>query len=661
MEPHHQGHETPVKFGRLARRLWSSPERETLHIDVDRWRSMPRLYGDVDDALIAGLRRRDGVRAERTVRAAERVCVHEFDLLGSGRFTPVDPDRPAVDGYQPIDWYLDPVRRLRFPRGIPYKSWKLYEMRPGLADIKYPWELARCQHWVALGQAFRLSGDDRFVREIANELRDFVEANPVGVGINWTSTMDVALRAVNWVLGLELVKTSGALDEAFHREALRALAEHGRFIRANLENTYEVTSNHFLSNVVGLWFLGAVFADTPPGREWTAFARHALEHELEVQVLPDGADYESSVPYHRLVAELFLGAARLGDAIGAPLSAGYRSRLGGMAAFHAAVLRPDGLMPQVGDADDGRLHVFTDYGGWLPQDGRHLLAAAGAMFGDTGWLEAAGDLALWEAAWWGLSSAGPQPGRGDARPARARLFPHAGVAVAGDAVSGTYLIITNGVVGTNGFGNHKHNDQLSFELHAGGAPLIVDPGSFVYTSDSAARNRFRGTSCHNTITIDGVEQNEIKPEWLFRMFETSRAEHVSFSGGEDTTEYVGRHHGYERLAKPVTHERAFRFEKASGRLQIADRLLGTGEHELRWHFHIAPGVSVEHVGDDVLLSRSGRQWRLGFPAGLDVSLSPDQYSPSYGVRLTCMAINFTIFAAIDRTLEWCFVVEPSRC
>jgi hypothetical protein len=62
-----------------------------------------------------------------------------------------------------------------------------------------------------------------------------------------------------------------------------------------------------------------------------------------------------------------------------------------------------------------------------------------------------------------------------------------------------------------------------------------------------------------------------------------------------------------------------------------------------------------------LLSRGGRQWRLGFPAGLDVSLSPDQYSPSYGVRVACMAINFTIFAAIDRTLEWCFVVEPSRC
>ena len=48
-------------------------------------------------------------------------------------------------------------------------------MRPGRADIKLPWELARCQHWPVLGQAYRLTGDDRFALEIARELRDFMD------------------------------------------------------------------------------------------------------------------------------------------------------------------------------------------------------------------------------------------------------------------------------------------------------------------------------------------------------------------------------------------------------------------------------------------------------------------------------------------------------
>ena len=72
-----------------------------------------------------------------------------------------------------------------------------------------------------------------------------------------------------------------------------------------------------------------------------------------------------------------------------------------------------------------------------------------------------------------------------------------------------YLLASNGIVGTKGFGNHKHNDQLSFEYHAAGVPLIVDPGSFVYTSDFDARNLFRSTASHNTLQIDGFSLRDI--------------------------------------------------------------------------------------------------------------------------------------------------------
>ena len=71
------------------------------------------------------------------------------------------------------------------------REWNLEQMRPGRADIKLPWELARCQHWPLLGQAYRLTGDDRFALEIARELRDFMEANPIGTAstgpARWTS------------------------------------------------------------------------------------------------------------------------------------------------------------------------------------------------------------------------------------------------------------------------------------------------------------------------------------------------------------------------------------------------------------------------------------------------------------------------------------------
>src|SRR4029077_4286666 len=128
------------------------------------------LYVDLESPAVSRLRERYPDLATATVAGAERLVRHEFDLLGSGPFVPSDPDRLPASGYSPIDWYLDPVQRLRFPRGVPYKDWKLYEMRPGNADVKLPWELARCQHWITLGQAFRLTGDERFAVEISHEL-----------------------------------------------------------------------------------------------------------------------------------------------------------------------------------------------------------------------------------------------------------------------------------------------------------------------------------------------------------------------------------------------------------------------------------------------------------------------------------------------------------
>jgi hypothetical protein len=639
-------------FKTLLRRL-----RGDVHPVTDAWidrrLASTRLYSTLHGERLAELRGTFPRAVDGTIAAAQRFLRHEFDLLGSGPFLPIDPDRPARDGYAPIDWYLDPVRNLRFPTGVPHKEWKLYEMRPRNADVKYPWELARCQHFVTLGQAFALTGDERCAQEIVRELDDFVEANPIGIGINFTCTMDVAIRALNWALGLELIHKSRTLDRACWKRAYAAVYDTGVFTRDNLENHYEVTSNHFLSNVVGLWFLGAVFADLPAGQEWLTFARDALEQEIKVQVLPDGADYESSVPYHRLVTELFLSSLRLGDFRNEPLSSDYRARVHDMTSFLVNVTRPDGLMPQSGDADDGRVHVMSGFEHVMPQDARHIFGPAGAMFDEPHWLAIGGELARWERAWWGL---GWQAPTSTAPELPTRLFADAGLAVM-RASESHYLLASNGIVGTKGFGNHKHNDLLSFEYHHGGVPLVVDPGSYVYTSDFDARNQFRSTASHNTVQVDGEEQNELKPEWIFRLFETSNAEHVAFNDTAQCAEYTGRHHGYERFDRPVTHERTLRLSKADGALTIVDRLTGRGEHDLRWHFHLAPGVEASEIGPGaVRLSARQRNWTLRAPDDFSLSIGDGGYSPSYGVKQPCRVIDFTVRARLDGTSTWTFSI-----
>jgi heparinase II/III-like protein len=589
------------------------------------------------------------------IEAGERLLRHEFDLLGSGPFVPDDPSRPrSAAGYHPIDWYWDPVSRLRFPRGIPIENWDLYAMRPGRADIKLPWEIGRCQHWVTLGQAFRLTGDPRFAREIADELRDFVDANPIGTAVQWACTMDVALRAANWAIGLALVRSSPELDGTFWRDAYSALFVHGGFIESHLENGAEVTSNHYLSDIVGLFFVARVFRRLPAGRRWEAFCRASLEQEIERQVLDDGADFESSIPYHRLVTELFLGGARLADHAGAPLSPAYRDRLRRMIEFHLAVMRPDGLMAQVGDADDGRLHVFTGYGWWNPQDGRHLLAPAARMFDRFDWLPHAGAPGAWEAAWWGYDVDSPTI-TAPPLPDTCRLFPAAGLVVVRER--GHYLLVANGRVGTEGIGNHKHNDQLAFEYHVAGQPVLVDAGSLAYTGDPGARNRLRSTSSHNTLRIDGEEQNEMRPDSLFRMFERAHPEHLRFEVGDESVEYEGRHSGYRRLAAPVAHERILRFLRESGSLLVRDRLCGEGEHSVTWHFHAAPDVTIHRASPGLYhLEGRGASFCLWTSEELSGEITAAVYSPAYGVRRPCGAVELSGRISLRRRADFFFAL-----
>jgi ubiquinone/menaquinone biosynthesis C-methylase UbiE len=627
---------------------------------LERRRETKRQYTEAALPYLGPISEREPDAVKATVEAAANFLAHRFDLLGSGPFASVDPDRPARGGYRPIDWYLDPVRNLRFPRGVPHKEWKLYEMRPANADVKYPWELARSQHWITLAQAWRLTGDDRFAREVADQLDDFTEANPIGIGINWTCTMDVAIRAANWCLSLSLVQNCPTLDAEFWRRAYEALFEHATFIFGNLENHYEVTSNHYLSNVVGLHVLAAEFIDLEAGREWDRWSREALETEMNVQVHEEGTDFESAVPYHRLVTELFMASARLAGHQARPLSREYEAKLARMVDFAFTVTRPDGLMPVIGDADDGRFHIMGHLGGWDRQDGRHLFAPAALLLGRPDWLPYAGPAAVWEATWWGFDPASIE-GASDRLPLppAVKLFPNFGVAVA--RRGGHYLVVTNGAVGTKGFGNHKHNELLSFEYHTDGTPVVVDPGSFCYTSDFTARNLFRGTAYHNTVFVDDVEQNEINPDWIFRMFEKANPEHLGFTEDRDCVEYRGRHRGYERLDQPVTHERSLRLNRETGLLLIEDRLIGTGEHELKWHFHLAPGVGARSGSREVfeLSTARGPVLIAGDPV-LVGDIENSWYSPSYGVRIPTQRLALRCRTMIRGTAVWRFALGPAN-
>jgi hypothetical protein len=477
---------------------------------------------------------------EDVLGRADAVLAHRFDLLGSG---PTDLGRE-------IDWRSDFKTGRRWP--LRHGSLLRLAYDDG-ADVKVPWELSRGQHLPLLAAAHRLTGDRRYLDELGAQLESWIDANPPELGPNWASTMDVAVRAANWVAALALSAEHVATEPWFER-ALASLLLHGRFVRTHLEWS-EARGNHYLADVVGLLPVAALFSGGPEGRGWAEWAAGELVSELEHQVRKDGTAHEASTGYHRLVTELFVCGTQAADAlVPGRLPDWYHERLGRMLGFVRDYTRPDGLAPQIGDADDGRFLPLEDYGA-DPRDHRHLFerfepATTSAAYPDGGYYM--------------LRS------------------------------SGLYVIVRCGDTGRHGRGGHGHNDQLSFELALGGQALVIDPGTYVYTADAAERNRFRSTRFHSTLRIDSHEQNELREDDLFLMDDRTRAEMLA----SDATSFEGRHHGYPG----ATHTR--RFELHGDELHVRDTVESANEHELEWTFPLAPGTE-----DRLEISAEGLDFR----------------------------------------------------
>ena len=87
-----------------------------------------------------------------------------------------------------------------------------------------------------------------------------------------------------------------------------------------------------------------------------------------------------------------------------------------------------------------------------------------------------------------------------------------------------YLLISAMPNGQNGNGGHCHNDKLSFELSFDDEDLIVDPGTYVYTPLPVLRNKFRSVKVHNTLIVNGIEQNDWINNKLFKTKDEAKCE-----------------------------------------------------------------------------------------------------------------------------------------
>jgi hypothetical protein len=454
----------------------------------------------------------------------------------------------------------------RYFRRIPYLDFE----RAG--DHKWIWEINRHQHLVLLAQAWTLDPAAAYATALAGQLESWLDANPPQVGVNWTSALEVAFRALSWIWILHWAGET--LPEHLRERLLGSLRAHGRHLYANI-SIYFSPNTHLLGEALALHALGKYMAALPEAASWRERGGYWMQECLRRQVREDGSYFEQSSYYHIYGLDMFsLHAVWNGGAMGVELER--------MAEFAAALLGADGRIPLLGDDDGGRL--FHPFG---PRDefGRGSLAVfagmAGWAPGPSEWLdrEAACEMAVW---WLGARAAGcwevRRRGSG-----RSRLFAGTGLAVLRG--EGLEVTVDVGPFGPGSAG-HSHADTLSLTVRRHGREVLIDPGTFTYLSDPAWRERFRGARAHNTVTVEGVEQ--AAPGGPFRWLSKPSVQVLEWQS-DDVADTVAAVCAYGA----VRHYRVVRLEKGEPRIWIADRVEGAGAGVSQyWHL----GETAEELG-----------------------------------------------------------------
>ena len=427
-----------------------------------------------------------------------------------------------------INWHQDNFSNFTYPIKRFDKINPVQWFDKGI-ELVYPWEQSRFYFGVNLAQKYLITRNEFYYNIIVKQIEDWIDKNPFLQGVNWLSTMDVAIRAVNWIVALNLINN---FDKNKYSKISKSLIEHAEYINSfPLIEKNGLTTNHTTSAYTGLLFISLTFLNnTVDAEKWIENSINGLEKCIETQIYDDGVDFEGSIPYHRLVLELFSYSTIVAHSNGIKFSDQYYCKLFKMFEFVSAYLNINGFAPQIGDNDSGRLLIFNsenndpyeneDDHAYLLNLGEHIFDHQFSSVSNKrdkiiyNYLPKIEKINLFEK----------------------KIVPRKIGSSFSFEKGGFYflknkhfdLCVSLIPIGQNGKGGHNHLDVGSFTLSIDGMQIIVDPGSFCYSQDKIERNKFRSYYYHNTLYNELDEKLDLSENGFWNLKKYYKYEVINF-------------------------------------------------------------------------------------------------------------------------------------
>lgn len=459
--------------------------------------------------------------------------------------------------------------------------------------LEWTWQLNRHHDWQILALRYRETGDERYAEAFVRYFRSWIrQAGAPGDGgeaerMCWR-TIEAGIRMkASWPYAIHAFYQSPHVTDDDLVDWYKAVWLHGKLLRHDHKD-----GNWLIMEMNGLAQIGLVCPIFKESDAWRAYGVHQLAEELHNQVYPDGFQYELTTWYHQVIITNYYHLARMFEEYGQELPEEIIQGLERAYEVNVKLMMPNGLLPDVND------------GGWVPAAPR--MKSGVRLFPDRS------DF-LW------VSSNGSE---GEPPKETSVALPYAGYYVmrSGWGQEDIWAFVDAGPYGRS----HQHEDKLNVLLFAYGKRLLTEGGNYAY-DDSEMRRYVLSTRSHNTVRVDGRDQNR----WLHYRWEPGMI-HVQSDAKWQSSPSIdfleGTYSdGYGAECEiAVTHSRQVYFlkevpEGLSPFFLILDRFqpndCNDHDYEVLWHPD-ADSVAV-HDGSSVHCSSEGQ-------AGLTLLTAPEK-------------------------------------
>ncbi len=522
---------------------------------------------------------------------ADAIVHHKISLLGFDAYTFPSHGIPwhtdfTTNTASPLSWHNAFYNDITIPEQLPQQP----EYR--LPDIKIPWELSRFHYFFILGLAHRAEieahNNDQatvYAQTFANYFNDWADKNPYCQGVNWVNPMEVAIRSINLIWAFHFFSKTSSPNPNFWQRFVCILYDHATYLEHNWEVS-DKPNNHYIADLVGYLYLSVFFGDRKQQQQTLL----TIEKQMKHQILPDGTCYEGSTHYHALDTELLLHVLLLCKHTELVLPTYLEQTITNMIHSKAAYTSPDGTIIQIGDNDGGKIVT-----GLTPTAIQQPLVQTKQHFGLT-----------------------------------IILTPR------------LHITFRHPIYQAHQPTGHFHYDMLSYTLCVDGTPIIIDPGTYLYTAHPTLRNYLRSFAAHNTFYIDPDPITQSNND-LFQLQRRPQSFTATIKATDKTITIHDFYNHYQQIG--LTAHRKLELDQQKNELIIIDwwvqekNDINVSALHSAWSLHFAPGITLEKK-DFYLWTINKDSSIIGvLRTSCEYSITTDFFSPTYGSLQSCWSLR----------------------